>query len=340
VRREWRTFTPTEKANYISAVKCLADKKKNPHSNLLKPEYPRPDIPPVNPDSSLYDDMAYNHMDQTNMIHYTGYFFPFHRWFVHAQERMLKDKCNYKGVIPYWDWSKDAASFNTSQMWDPNPTSGLGGFGDPNNDYTIKDGGFKDMNLTYPAAHKIRRQYTPYPYLTWWWVPRPQEAAAEGLKQSYVDKAINGYVGDFRGMQNATEQAEAFHANIHMIMGGDMAGTCPKVAGSTCKGGSTWTPNDPMFYMHHANMDRIWWKWQMTNPPKNALAFFGGTNMTYSDPAFPNGYAPWAKTSDLLMTDGLHGVIGEAQPTVQDMLLTFIKPAGRPGLCYIYDWPN
>ncbi|QRW05827.1 tyrosinase [Ceratobasidium sp. AG-Ba] len=290
VRKEWRTFTVKEKQAYIAAVNCLADKKRNPHSKNLKPQYPRSNIPPVNPDSSFYDDMTYIHMDQTDHIHYTGSFLPWHRWYTNMHSRALKTKCGYQGVMPYWDWSKDAASFNTSAMWDPNPTSGLGTFGDPAQDYQVTNGGFANMKVAYPISHTPRRQYTPFPYLSWWWVPRPQEAAAEGIKQSYVDSAINGYIGDFRGFQNATEKAQAFHANIHMIMGGDMAGTCPKAAGTTCQGGSTWTPNDPLFFFHHANMDRIWWSWQLRNPLQNFLAFFGGTNMTYSDPAFSNGY--------------------------------------------------
>ena len=94
------------------------------------------------------------------------------------------------------------------------------------------------------SKHTIRRQFNLYPYLNWFWLQRPTEAANVTLAQSYVDAAINGYAGDFIGFQNATEKAQAFHPNIHMMMGGDMAGACPTAAGSSCIGGSTWTPND------------------------------------------------------------------------------------------------
>ncbi|KAG9083148.1 hypothetical protein FRC06_004681 [Ceratobasidium sp. 370] len=330
IRREWRSFSKAEKAAYIAAVNCLGDKTKNPHSSNLKPQYPRSNIPGVNPDSSLRDDMTYLHMDQTDHIHYTGAFLLFHRWFTNMHVRLLKDKCGYKGVMPYWDWSQDTASFNTSAMWDPDPTSGLGTFGDPNNDYYVKNGGFANLTVAYPIPRPIRRQYTPYPYLAWWWVPRPQEAAVATIGTSFVDAAINGFDGNFIGFQNATEKAQAFHANIHMIMGGDMAGTCPAAAGSSCQGGSTWTPNDPMFYLHHANIDRIWWKWQWQNPISNLYAFKGGSNMTYSDPAYPNGYPPWMSIADDLPTDGLFPEYN--QPTVYNMLNTLIGP----DLCYIY----
>ncbi|QRV83597.1 tyrosinase [Ceratobasidium sp. AG-Ba] len=330
VRKEWRSLTRQEKAAYISAVNCLADKTKNPHSSNLQPSYPRSGIPAVKQDSSFYDDMTYIHMDLTNQIHYTGFFLPWHRWYTNKHVSMLRQKCGYQGVMPYWDWSKDADSFNTSAIWDPDPISGLGTWGNAANDWTITNGGFAKMNVSYPITHNIRRQYTPYPYLTWWWVARPQEAAAETIKQSYVDAAINGYVGDFRGFQNATEKAQAFHPNIHMIMGGDMAGTCPTAAGSTCQGGSTWTPNDPMFFLHHANIDRIWWKWQWKNPITNLYAFQGGSNMTYSDPVYSNGYPPWLSINDALPTDSLWPEDGTT--TVLDMMNTLTND----DLCYIY----
>lgn len=35
----------------------------------------------------------------------------------------------------------------------------------------------------------------------------------------------------------------------------------------------TWiSPSDPLFYVFHANIDRIWWKWQQQNPPANLFA--------------------------------------------------------------------
>jgi len=323
VRREWRTFNRREKTEYIAAVNCLA---KKPHSKLLKPSYPRANLSNVTADSSFYDDMTYVHMDLTDKIHYTGYFLPWHRWYTLQHVTQLRQQCNYKGVMPYWDWSRDAASFNTSSMWDADPTAGLGGFGDPKNDYYVTNGGFAKMKVAYPIKRAIRRQYNPFPYLAWYWVPRPTEGAAVGLQKSYVDAAINGFEGDFVGFQNATEKAQAFHANVHMIMGGDMAGNCPTAAGPKCQGGSTWTPNDPLFFLHHANIDRIWWMWQ-SKSLKNLFAFKGGSISTYTDPAFPNGYPPWMSLTDKLPTDGLF-----PQKTILEMMYT--QTGGD--LCYVY----
>ena len=39
-------------------------------------------------------------------------------------------------------------------------------------------------------------------------------------------------------------------------------------------------PSDPLFYLHHGNLDRIWWKWQNANPSARMYAVSGNTNST------------------------------------------------------------
>ena len=102
-------------------------------------------IPPVNASSSYFDgispladftfpvvggfncfctDIVYLHMDLNHrvlqsecyryhlklkvlflQIHFTGQFLPWHRWYLHAFEESLKNKCGYTGVSPYWNWT-------------------------------------------------------------------------------------------------------------------------------------------------------------------------------------------------------------------------------------------
>lgn len=54
---------------------------------------------------------------------------------------------------------------------------------------------------------------------------------------------------------------EAIHGNVHNAVGGDMR--------------TAHSPTDPVFYLHHANVDRLWAQWQ-TGPhaadPTNASA--------------------------------------------------------------------
>jgi tyrosinase len=51
---------------------------------------------------------------------------------------------------------------------------------------------------------------------------------------------------------------ESAHGDVHVAVGGEM--------------GTARSPADPVFWLHHANVDRIWARWQAKNPggrPKN-----------------------------------------------------------------------
>jgi len=45
-----------------------------------------------------------------------------------------------------------------------NFSSGVGGWGDPTNDYQFYMGGFKDKIMAYPNAHHIRRNSPLFPF--------------------------------------------------------------------------------------------------------------------------------------------------------------------------------
>jgi hypothetical protein len=51
-----------------------------------------------------------------------------------------------------------------------------------------------------------------------------------------------------------TNGLEGYHNTVHMWVGGN---TMPNPRSS---------PHDPMFWLHHANVDRIWAQWQGTHP--------------------------------------------------------------------------
>jgi tyrosinase len=53
-----------------------------------------------------------------------------------------------------------------------------------------------------------------------------------------------------------TSGLEAIHGAVHVWVGGNM-GYIPTA------------PSDPIFWMHHANVDRLWWQWQQAHPGLN-----------------------------------------------------------------------
>jgi tyrosinase len=320
VRREWRKLSPRDKGDWIKAVKCLAGL---PHTDKLVPTVPLNEslIPPVNQNTSFYDDLIYLHMDLNNKIHFTGQFLPWHRYFVQYFEDVLKKKCGYKGVQPYWDWTLDAEDFYNSDIFDDDPRYGLGGWGDPNNDYQITTGGFKDIVRPYPTPHHIRRNFTlfpfdnpaiPPPFADDPTAPRvpPDFMVNTTITPQNVEFMVNSFEGDFEAFQAYMESLTGPHAGPHVMVGADLAGFCPHNVGPPdCYAGPKWTPNDPLFFLHHAMVDKVWSDWQ-DKSPKNKYSYGGGSVGVFGNnftlfTTFPTGYPPHLSYSSQIPGDGL-----------------------------------
>lgn len=341
IRKEWRTLSWSEQKAYMDAIKCLASL---PHDNNLKPLVPlnTSQIPLVNPNSSYYDDFVYIHMDLNPIIHFTGLFVPWHRLYVRSLEQAMQDKCNFSGTQPYWDWTQDSKDLEHSNMFNPDPDVGFGGWGDPNNDFQISTGALADLVRAYPVSNHIRRNFTLQP---WQYILSPFPD-----NQSFIDPMTmanttftpenaqyltNNFPGDFLNWHFYMEGAPGPHGGIHEILGADMIGTCPSNAPSTCIGGPKWTPNDPLFFMHHAMVDKMWYDWQYKRP-ENFWSYSGGsiptlaTNepVTYADyMEFRNGKPPLTNYSTVLPGDGIF-----PDRTIFEMMDTMAGP-----LCYKYE---
>ncbi len=61
---------------------------------------------------------------------------------------------------------------------------------------------------------------------------------------------------DIHDYTNFTRKLETFHSYVHSYVGGPMVDL--RIA-----------PADPLFWLHHANVDRIWSLWQVDNPRQN-----------------------------------------------------------------------
>jgi len=331
VRREWRALSVKERAEWISAVKCLA---KVPHKEYVV-AYPNH----VNytfefslaQNSSMFDDFSFIHTDLNPFIHFTAHFLPWHRSFVHRFERALREECGFKGTQPYWDWTQDADDYEHSEIWDPDTESGLGGWGDPNDDFQITTGGFaSDFVLPYPVTHRLRRNYTAVPSGSGFTDGTPPATAPFSTLHTpeVVQAMIDGPAGDFVTFQKVFEQGP--HGAIHLSTGGDLIGMCPAGAGLNCRRGPKWTPNDPVFYLHHAMVDKLWSDWQHRHP-ENYWAFAGGITGAHSAPGiydqFPNGGPPFLNLGSEIPTDGLLN-----NATVYELMDTKAYD-----FCYVYE---
>lgn len=105
----------------------------------------------------------------------------------------------------------DAPEFFESSFWkDSDPVSGLGGWGDPNADFSLPDGGFRTFQLSYPSSHILRRNFTlrpfdmPFPLFT-----DRQKIGNSSFSASIIRSVLGETAaGDFKGFQTVLEPAE------------------------------------------------------------------------------------------------------------------------------------
>ncbi|PLB35279.1 tyrosinase family protein [Aspergillus candidus] len=268
-RKEWRTLTHSEKAEWVGAVKCLASVR---HERLSLTK----DQTVLEGNRSLYDDFSYAHASVEHSVHRNAYFLPWHRWFTYLFDTSLRQTCGYSGPTPYWDWSRDHADLFGSPVFEDSVEYGLGGTGDCDSsfeaDCTVITGAFAssagDFELAWPIPHPLRRNLT----LVTGWYPneRPQNIT---LGPEFVRNLTEQTTGDFFGFQRVMAQ---MHDHVHNFVGGDLAGDCPKpLLDKDCQGmADSFTPNDPLFWLHHAQLDRLWSEWQHYHPI-NFAAFSG-----------------------------------------------------------------
>lgn len=108
----------------------------------------------------------------------------------------------------------DVSDFVNSDIWDPDPISGMGGWGTADNDYQITTGAFvTDFHLVYPSPHGLRRQYTP--------TGPTQNGSIIPLTSLFTPESqialINGYIADFIHFQQNLEGGS--HGAVHRIVG-------------------------------------------------------------------------------------------------------------------------
>lgn len=246
VRKEWRELTSAQKQDYLRAAVCLRNK-------------PAQDYPQW---ATRHDDFVWTHKSLNTDIHFVAMFLPWHRWFVQHHENALRTECGYTGVQPYWDWSIDADAHNTANSPLFDAVDGFGGngrlTGNPQFGFThcVTDGPFANSTLvigpTYPdfnapinVEHCLTREFNSADGQK-----NPDGTSVPGDMQSGAYNSAT--LQTVMGMTNFEDFASILeglpHAQVHSILFGDM--------------GPASSPNEPLFFLHHAQVDRIWTKWQ------------------------------------------------------------------------------
>jgi tyrosinase len=197
-----------------------------------------------------------------NAAHRGPIFLPWHRVMLLLLEQNLQrvlGDINYG--LPYWDWAADgdlpAAQQRTARIW---RADCMGGQGDPVRTgpfaFRPNDAGSWRIRIAANAQSRLisvdrglRRSFgtsgagtlsttlnvrsalsvTPYDTPNW-------------------DTRSDGFRNRLEGWSTeATVTGPGLHNRVHVWVGGDM--------------GPSTSPNDPVFYLNHCNVDRIWESW-------------------------------------------------------------------------------
>ncbi|EJT75052.1 hypothetical protein GGTG_08890 [Gaeumannomyces tritici R3-111a-1] len=261
VRREWRTLDDEEKAEYISAVQCMLDKPSR--SNVAGA-------------TRRYDDFVATHIIQADRTHFVGFFYPHHRLLVAAFEYALRKECGYGGAQPYWDWLLDIDDMAASPIFDPD--TGFGGNGEwiPGTQSQPSP----EMELPLPSTHEFPDRSGggcipdgPFEGLDTALGPRGSVAYnPRCVRRDFCPATFARMVANVRpalrmptyGDFVASSEPNA-HASGHYGVGGLYGAMTDK-----------WSsPVDPVFWLHHANVDRMWWSWQYRDLPERLMDISG-----------------------------------------------------------------
>ena len=278
IRKNAKFLSPTEQEDFVKA--CV----------LMKADIVNPAAPPNQQYSKWDENVGIHWMIQqgiapgptaVNFGHggsgaYS--FLSWHRYFLFQVEKQLQSYV--PGVmIPYWDWT-DPAPIMADSFLGPNGTVG------------------SEVRSGYFAADAPGTGTNPTPAPPWWPIAVTgwRLPAAFGTGSGPLRRGI-GFVADLpsvddlrttlaRGtyptFQNTLESGAGLvsghqmHNDIHGWVGGGLGQmSYPR-----------YSPFDPIFYLHHCNIDRLWAMWQLDGhateyPSVGGKAFHHRTDIMY-----------------------------------------------------------
>ena len=203
-------------------------------------------------------------------------FYPWHRAILYLFEKDLQEVSGDPTMtIPYWD-STDGLGAD-SPVFQPDF---LGGNGDKDQDWKVMDGPFasrhgkftlnvkarlKNPNGSLDGDGCLRRAFGIIPAHPV--VPPPKkfiEAGHSSLPtKEQVDPILEIETYDVAPWNGTGESGKAFQTQLEIIHG------TPHLWGGGYGLGSfadlATSPNDPLFFLHHANVDRWFTIWQVKN---------------------------------------------------------------------------
>ncbi|MGE7186771.1 tyrosinase family protein [Peribacillus sp. NPDC006672] len=228
------------------------------------------------------DNIHGSHGDQRNAAHSGPAFLPWHRYFLWLFERDLQS-IDPSVTIPYWDWAADSELEDpaSSPIWD---SDFMGGNGNKRKNNLVDSGpfaagGWEVLDEEGKPSGGLKRNF------------RSSEQVANLPTKQDVQNVLKVTPFDappwnsesnpsFRNQLEGFVDGPNLHNLVHGWVGGHM-GSVPV------------SPNDPVFFLHHANVDRIWAMWKIRHREEKYLPRRGGPfSHNLNDPMFPWDITP------------------------------------------------
>jgi tyrosinase len=242
--------------------------------------------------------------------------------------------------LPYWDWT--TASSAGSEPGSPWTEDFLGGTGDPNQGYEVTTGAFAggrgqwpislfDDDSGEPHNANLRRGLGQSPYAPQ--LPTADQVAACLQEKTYYVSPWRAFDHMMSSQRKATQPsfsnrlegwygAGSIHNRVHLWVAGQFSNNPPD-AGSMYWGSS---PNDPAFFLHHCNIDRLWAQWQAMHPDSTYHPAGEGTEIGPPGHNLNDQMHPWgASVTPASMLD--HHALGYAYDDEKISISEFVTAA-------------
>ncbi len=120
---------------------------------------------------------------------------------------------------------------------------------------------------TLPTASQVADALAVVPYYVAPWRAFVDLSKTSGPVQPSFSNYLEGWYGGENGESR-------LHNRVHDWVGGEWPIGQDKFDVGTME--RSTSPNDPVFFLHHCNIDRLWALWQQLHPTESYLPVTGG----------------------------------------------------------------
>lgn len=309
IRKNVRNLNATERAAFVAAL--LEFKRRGEYDGLVQDHVDAmaAGTPPV---GARFGPVP-------NAAHRGPAFLPWHREYLIRLERSLQD-IDPDVSLPYWDWTQDSQDPAASPIW---ADDFMGGNGVESEEWRVMNGPFArqagNWILSVEAdqhGDALRRRFGrlewPLPDGTTggsdWTLPTSDDVKLADAERHYDAHPFDdspfttGFRNRLEGWiqrnadPNVKTEGSQLHNRVHVFVGGAWVATGPDgnprmALGSMLPGSS---PNDPVFFLHHCFIDKLWADWQRVRAaadpagrPHYAPLSGGPFGQNLHDPMYP-----------------------------------------------------